>query len=78
MKSPAATTDALLEANPDLDPKLTRAEVDATLPLLGGEQDEPRRVGRFIAWMKENDLIASEPPASEVLSNAYVPGKIPE
>ena len=33
-KSPKAATEALLEANPDLDPKLTRAEVAATLPLL--------------------------------------------
>ena len=33
-KSPAATAEALVEANADLDPKLTRAEVDATLPLL--------------------------------------------
>ena len=32
----------------------------------------------FIAWMKENGLIGSEPAPSEVLSNAYVPGKIPE
>src|SRR4051812_36566454 len=29
VKSPAATVDALLKANPDLDPKLTRAEVQA-------------------------------------------------
>ena len=34
--------------------------------------------GAFIAWMKENGLIASEPAPSGVLSNAYLPGKIPE
>jgi hypothetical protein len=28
--------------------------------------------------MKENGLIGSEPAPSEVLSNAYVPGKISE
>ena len=41
VKSPGATTEALLAANKDLDPKLTRAEVDATLPLLSesGEMD---------------------------------------
>ena len=41
VKSPDATTRALLEANPDLDPKLTAAEVEATLPLL--ESSDPAR-----------------------------------
>jgi putative hydroxymethylpyrimidine transport system substrate-binding protein len=79
VKSPGATVDALLEANPDLDPKLTRAEVDATLPLLSrtGEMNAPEWAD-FIAWMRENTLIASEPAPSQVLSNDYLPGKIPE
>ena len=79
VKSPGATVDALLEANPDLDPKLTRAEVDATLPLLSdnGEMNTPEWAD-FIAWMRENALIASEPAPSQVLSNDYLPGKIPE
>ena len=66
-------------ANPDLDPKLTRAEVDATLPLLSdsGEMNVPEWAD-FIAWMRENSLIASEPAPSQVLSNDYLPGKIPE
>jgi putative hydroxymethylpyrimidine transport system substrate-binding protein len=79
VKSPGATVDALLEANPDLDPKLTRAEVDATLPLLSdsGEMITPEWAD-FIAWMRENALIASAPAPSQVLSNDYLPGKIPE
>ena len=79
VKSPGATVDALLEANPDLDPKLTRAEVDATLPLLSrtGEMNAPEWAD-FIAWMRENSLIASEPAPSQVLSDDYLPGKIPE
>jgi putative hydroxymethylpyrimidine transport system substrate-binding protein len=79
VKSPGATVDALLEANPDLDPKLTRAEVDATLPLLSqnGEMNTPEWA-EFIAWMRENALIASAPAPSQVLSNDYLPGKIPE
>src|SRR5205085_1592237 len=32
-RNPRAGTDALLRANPDLDPKLQRAAVKATLPL---------------------------------------------
>ena len=59
---------ALLEANPDLEPKLTRAEVAATLPLLDSAASErpygymdPARWARFIAWMRDNGLIDSLP-----------------
>jgi putative hydroxymethylpyrimidine transport system substrate-binding protein len=85
VKSPSAATKAVLEANHDLDPKLTAAEVKATLPLL-----KPSRPGRpygymdpaqwrnFIGWMRDNELIPALPPTSQVLSNAYLPGSIPE
>ena len=84
-KSPQASTEALLEANPDLDPKLTRAEVAATLPLL----DPPRRgrpygymaPGRwteFAGWMRDNGLVSTMLPPAAVQSNAYLPGTIPE
>ncbi len=84
-KSPQAATEALLEANPDLDPKLTRAEVAATLPLLA-----PPRHGRpygymapglwtkFAGWMRDNDQVSAPIPPAAVLSNAYLPGTIPE
>ncbi len=79
VKSPDAATDALLEANSDLDPKLTRAEMAATLPLLStrGFMD-PAEWSRFIAWMRDNKLIASLPPTSAVLSNAFLAGQIPD
>jgi putative hydroxymethylpyrimidine transport system substrate-binding protein len=84
-KSPEATTKALLEANPDLDPKLTRAEVAATLPLLspprGGHPYgymDPAGWREFIGWMRDNELISSLLSPDSVLSNAYLPGAIPE
>jgi putative hydroxymethylpyrimidine transport system substrate-binding protein len=84
-KSPNATVKALLGANPDLEPKLTRAEVAATLPLLdpprGGHPYaymDPSQWQAFIGWMRDNELISALPPTSSVLSNAYLPGKIPE
>jgi putative hydroxymethylpyrimidine transport system substrate-binding protein len=84
-KNPAATTKALLEANPDLDPKLTKAEVAATLPLLNPARGshpygymDPALWGEFTGWMRDNGLISSLPPTGSVLSNAYLPGEIPE
>jgi putative hydroxymethylpyrimidine transport system substrate-binding protein len=77
--SPGAATKAVLEANPDLDPKLTRAEVEATLPLLSrrGTMDAAKWKA-FIAWMQENGLISARPSTAEVLSNAYLAGQIPD
>jgi putative hydroxymethylpyrimidine transport system substrate-binding protein len=79
IKSPDATTEALLAANSDLDPKLTRAEVDATLPLLSeaGFMD-PAKWKAFIAWAQENGVISGRPPTPEVLSNDYLAGEIPD
>jgi putative hydroxymethylpyrimidine transport system substrate-binding protein len=83
--NPKATAKALLEANPDLDPKLTRAELAATLPLLdpprGGHPYgymDPAQWTEFIGWMRDNELISTLPAAASVLSNAYLPGEIPE
>ncbi len=79
IESPGATTKALLEANPNLDPKLTRAEVAATLPLLSRRGTMiPAEWKTFAAWMNENGLISGRPTTAEVLSNAYLAGQIPQ
>jgi hypothetical protein len=64
---------------------VTAAEVDATLPVLsqgGGGHPygymDPKQWDTFIGWMRDNELISSLPAASEVLSNGYLPGKIPD
>jgi putative hydroxymethylpyrimidine transport system substrate-binding protein len=78
-KNRTATSDALLEANRDLDPRLTNAEVVATLPLLSTTgRMNPARWREFIAWMADNEQISAEPSPSEVLTNEYLPGEIPE
>ena len=38
----------------------------------------PGEWARFIAWMRDNGLISSLPPTSEVLTNEYLPGGVPE
>jgi putative hydroxymethylpyrimidine transport system substrate-binding protein len=86
VKQPGAATKAITEANPDLEPKLTAAEVKATLPLLGARTKgkpygymDPEEWSTFAGWMRDNGLIDSLPTASELLDNGYLPsGEIPE
>jgi putative hydroxymethylpyrimidine transport system substrate-binding protein len=85
-KQPGAATKAITEANPDLDPKLTAAEVKATLPILSartGSQPygymNPQEWSSFAGWMRDNGLIESLPTAAELLDDSYLPsGEIPE
>jgi putative hydroxymethylpyrimidine transport system substrate-binding protein len=86
VERPGAATDAITAANPDLEPKLTAAEVEATLPFLGtraGDRPfgymDPKEWEAFVAWMRDNGLIDSLPAPSELLDNGYLPsGEIPE
>ena len=83
---PNAATKAVLEANDDLKPKLTEAEVKATLPLLGARTPgqpygymDPAEWEAFGGWMRDNGLIETLPAPAELLSNDYLPGdEIPE
>ncbi len=85
VKQPGVATKAVLEANHDLDPKLTEAEVKATLPLLAARTKgkpfgymDPAQWGTFAGWMRDNELIESLPLPNELLSNDYLRGDIPE
>jgi len=79
VKGPGAATAAVLAAGQGLDPRLTRAEIDATLPLLAKSKGE--RFGEmnaeewqlFAAWMADNGLIADAPAPDEVLTNELLP-----
>jgi putative hydroxymethylpyrimidine transport system substrate-binding protein len=86
VENPGAATNAITEANPDLEPKLAAAEVKATLPLLAARAKgqpygymNPREWETFVGWMRDNGLIESLPQTSELLDNSYLPsGEIPE
>jgi putative hydroxymethylpyrimidine transport system substrate-binding protein len=86
VKQPNAAAKAILEANDGLDPKLTEAQVEATLPLLGAPPQgqpygymDPAEWSTFAGWMRDNGLIQSLPKAGDLLSNDYLPGaEIPE
>ena len=74
---PKAATKAVLDANDGLEPKLTEAEMTATLPLLGARVEgqpfgymDPAAWKTFAGWMRDNGLIDNLPTAAELLSNA--------
>jgi len=79
--NPGQGIEALLDANPDLDPKLQRAVVDVTLPLFlpptgkpFGFQD-PAEWQEFTAWMNDNRLLNNTPGARDAFTNEFLPGQ---
>ena len=83
--NPKAASEAILAANTSLEPKLTEAEITATLPLLSARTKgqpygymDPKGWEAFGAWMSNEGLIETPPKASEVLSNSYLVDEIPE
>jgi hypothetical protein len=38
---------------------------------------DPADWERFALWMRDNEVIASRPQADRLLSNDYLPGRIP-
>jgi putative hydroxymethylpyrimidine transport system substrate-binding protein len=86
VEQPGAATTAITEANPDLEPKLAAAEVEATLPLLGARTKgqpygymDPAEWETFTGWMRDNGLIETLPATGDLLDNGYLPsGEIPE
>jgi putative hydroxymethylpyrimidine transport system substrate-binding protein len=80
---PAAATEAILKAGQGLDPKLTRAETDATLPLLaaaqGGKNPEPYGYmdpdewEKFAGFFSAAGQIDGVPPVEDVLTNEFLP-----
>jgi putative hydroxymethylpyrimidine transport system substrate-binding protein len=84
-QDPAAATAALLRANRDLDPKLTRVQVAKTLPVLLPPKPEdtygsmdPELWRDFAGFMVDEELIGTLPATDDVLTNDLLPGKIPE
>jgi putative hydroxymethylpyrimidine transport system substrate-binding protein len=78
-RKPATGVDALVKANPDLDPKLQAASVKVTLPWFAppagkpyGWQD-PKKWEGFAAWMQDNGLIKQG--AGGAQTNRFLPGQ---
>ena len=68
VKSPKAASEAILAANPSLEPKLAEAQIAATLPLLGARTEgqpygymNAKEWEAFAAWMRDEELISALP-----------------
>jgi putative hydroxymethylpyrimidine transport system substrate-binding protein len=78
-EDPDAALEGLLEANPDLDPKLQRAVVDVTLPLMAAPEgkpfgwQDPAEWDAFGAWMQEKGLL-EQPDVRGSFDNSLLPG----
>jgi putative hydroxymethylpyrimidine transport system substrate-binding protein len=76
---PEEAANAVLTAGKGLDPMQTRAEVDATLPLLAGQRGKPYGYldlgdwRAYAGWMAAHDLITDAPPPNDVLTNELLP-----
>ena len=78
-RDPEAATEALVAAGDGLDPELTRAEVDETLPRLLPPGDmpygwmDPRRWQRFADYLHDAGQVESRPDAADLLTNDLLP-----
>jgi putative hydroxymethylpyrimidine transport system substrate-binding protein len=76
---PQAAANAVIRAGQGLDPMQTRAEIDATLPLLHGTAGKPygymspTEWGAYASWMAQHGLISSAPRPGEALTNSLLP-----
>jgi putative hydroxymethylpyrimidine transport system substrate-binding protein len=76
---PQEAANAVLAAGQGLDPMQTRAEVDATLPLLASSPGspygfmDPDQWRAYAHWMADHDLISSVPSTNDVLTNELLP-----
>lgn len=80
---PEKGIEGLLQKNRDLDPKLQRASVRVTLPLLKPERgrpfgyQDPREWGAFARWMRENGILRSTADTGGAFTNELLPGRGP-
>ena len=75
---PDEATEAILAAGDGLDPKLTRAEIEATLPLLQGKRRgfgvmSANQWTDFGGFLADNGFLEMRPQGTEALTNELLP-----
>ena len=82
-RDPDKALKGLLDANPDLDPKLQREVLDVTMPLFQPPDDkpygwqDPGEWNDFAHWMRDNELLENLIDAEDSFTNDYLPGQGP-
>jgi len=83
VEDPEAASNAIVAAGDGLDPELTQAEIEATLPLLApkskeafGYMDETEW-DEFAAFLAEEGFIEALPEPGEAFTNELLPGEVP-
>jgi len=82
IEDPGAATDALVAADDGLDPALTRAQVEKTLPLLAAPKRkpfgymDPAQWEGFTAFLADQGQIDTRPVIADVLTNELLPGEL--
>lgn len=72
IENPEAAARLIADGDPGL--KVTRAELEATLPLLSRAGDmNPEQTEELVTWMHDQGWIQGEPPASDLLTEDYLP-----
>ncbi len=77
--SPELATETILDASDGLDPAITKAEIDATLPLLAPEPGhpfgelDPDEWGAFAAFMADQGLTERRWTSAELIDNSLLP-----
>lgn len=76
-EDPEFATEAVLEANPDLEEKVTAEQVDITAPLLTQAGQEPLALdpaawAEFASWMQDNDLLG-DVDVDAAVTDEYLP-----
>ena len=83
VEDPDAATDAILEAGDGLDPRLTAAEIEETLPLLLPDTKEPfgsmneAEWEEFAGFLADEGFIKARPEPGDGFTNELLPGEIP-
>ncbi len=82
VRNPEAAAAAVIAAGDGLEPELTRAEIDRTLPLLAPERPElpfgymdGPEWERFAGFFADRGLISNRPAADELRTNELLPGQ---
>ena len=82
---PAGATKAIVDAGKGLDPEVTRAEIDKTLPLLAQQGSghsygymDPAQWQQFARFFVEQGLIDSAPSPDDMLDNDFLQSQVPD